>query len=177
MSNHDGDVGRHARLEPQLLVIHLYYDVIGDHILNRLWSVPNLEDPSLKRPLRVGIHHPAECLDLLFNTPRIQFTVGNHDLYFIHGLPTPQPTNMSNGEVEHQHWTHAQLLPQLRSTLAQWPYVIEREFEGVRVTFAHYGIAESGNDFLLGVYHPTAVDLDKIFSFSNSSLIFYGHDH
>jgi len=121
--------------------------------------------------------HPAECLDLLLNTPRIQFVVGNHDSYFVYGLPKPQPVCMSDGEVQHQLWTHAQLLPQLRSILARWPYVLEHEFEGVRVTFAHYGIAESGHDFVSTVTNPTAADLNEMFPFPDSSLVFYGHEH
>lgn len=121
--------------------------------------------------------YPAECLDLLLNTPRIQFVAGNHESYFVQGLPTPQPTWMSDGEVLHQHWTHSQLLPQSRSLLAQWQYVLEHEFEGVEVTFTHYGVTESRRDFVSLVNNPTATDLDEMFSFSNGSLVFYGHDH
>ena len=63
--------------------------------------------------------YPAECLDLLLSTPNIQFVSGNHETYFVEGLPSPQPAWMSDGEVAHQQWTHAQLDPQMRLVLAE----------------------------------------------------------
>jgi predicted phosphodiesterase len=75
--------------------------------------------------------HPAETLDLLLNTPNVRLIMGNHDSWFVHGLPIPQPSWMSDGEVTHQHWVHASLDPSLRSVVAQWPYVIQEELEGV----------------------------------------------
>jgi len=92
--------------------------------------------------------YPAECLDLLLNTPDVRLVTGNHEAYFVDGLPEPQPAWMSDGEVQHQLWTHACLDPQLRSVLSQWPYVLEREFEGVKTTFVHYGLMPSGRDFV-----------------------------
>jgi predicted phosphodiesterase len=121
--------------------------------------------------------YPRECLDLLLNTPAIQFVMGNHDAWFVDGLPRPQPVWMSDGEVLHQHWTHAQLDPAWRATLAGWPYLIRREFEGVPVTFVHYALALTGRDFVSVVRHPTASDLDRLFDGSASDLIFFGHDH
>ena len=91
--------------------------------------------------------YPSECLDVLLNTPSIQFVMGNHDAYFADGLPEPRPAWMSEGEVEHQRWTHARLGSQMRSIIARWPYSLELEFEGVRTTFVHYGLAPSGRNF------------------------------
>jgi predicted phosphodiesterase len=120
---------------------------------------------------------PRECLECLLNTPGAQFVMGNHDAYFVDGLPEPQPDWMSDGEVEHQRWTHAQLDPGWRATLAGWPYVIERAFAGVRTTFVHYALAPSGRDFAPTVRRPTVADLDRVFGGHQSQLIFYGHDH
>ncbi len=121
--------------------------------------------------------YPAECLDLLLNTPNIQFVAGNHDAYFVDGLPEPQPDWMSDGEVQHQRWTHARLDVQLRSVLAQWPYILEREFEGVKTAFVHYGLAPSGRDFVPVVRQASATDMDRMFVSRNEDLIFYGHHH
>ena len=60
--------------------------------------------------------YPAETLDLLLNTSNAHLIMGNHDDWFINGLPEPQPEWMSDGEVEHQHWTHAQVDPQLKQS-------------------------------------------------------------
>ena len=34
--------------------------------------------------------YPAECLDLILNTPRLFPVMGNHDAWFAHGLPDPR---------------------------------------------------------------------------------------
>ncbi len=121
--------------------------------------------------------YPAECLDLLLGAPNMQFVMGNHDSYWVNGLPEPRPPWMSEGEAQHQHWTHAQLDPQLKPAVAQWPYFIEREFESVPVTFVHYGLALSHRDFAPVVRQPTAPSLDQVFAAHQSELIFYGHHH
>lgn len=123
---------------------------------------------------------PAECLDLLFDVPNARFVMGNHDEWFAHGLPYPQPTWMSDGEVEHQQWTHGQIDPKLRSTVAQWPYRLHYEFGGVSTTFVHYPLDVSGCKFAPFMKNPTATDLDKSFALfapNPSSLNFYGHNH
>ncbi|MCX6355579.1 MAG: metallophosphoesterase family protein [Candidatus Aureabacteria bacterium] len=114
--------------------------------------------------------YPAECLDLLLNTPRIQFVMGNHETYFVNGVPEPRPAWMSAGEVEHQHWTHAQLAPGLRSVISQWPYILDHNLEGVATTFMHY----APEPF---IQKPTIADLDRLFKKYDSRLIFYGHHH
>lgn len=120
---------------------------------------------------------PAECLDVLLNTPNIQFVMGNHDSYYVHGLPTPQPDWMSDGEVQHQRWTHSRLDPQMRSAVAGWPYVLERDLEGVRTVFVHYALAPSAQDYQPVVRNATAADLDRMFELHSAALVFYGHDH
>lgn len=128
---------------------------------------------------------PAECLDVLLNTPNIQFVMGNHDSYLAHGLPTPQPAWMSDGEVQHQLWTHSRLDPQMRSAVAKWPYVLERDLEGVRAVFVHYALAPSAQDYQPVVRNATAAHLDRMFELHSAArdaaqgaaLVFYGHDH
>lgn len=125
--------------------------------------------------------HPAECLELLINTPYVYFTMGNHDSLLVNGIPKPQPKWLSDGEVQHQLWTHSQISPELKGRVCTWPYFFEREFEGVKVAFAHYGLTESRHDFAPFVSSrtatPPASDLKRIFSFADCSLVFYGHDH
>ena len=119
---------------------------------------------------------PAECLDLLLNTPNIRFVMGNHETYFVRGLPTPQPAWMSDGEVRHQEWTHSRLDPDLRPVLAEWPYVLEHDFEGVKTAFVHYGLV-SAEDFQPLLKNAAAADLDRMFALQEAALIFYGHHH
>lgn len=120
---------------------------------------------------------PAECLDLLLSTPNIHFIMGNHDLWFAEGLPHPQPVWMSEGEVQHQRWTHACLEPQLRTVVARWPYCLQYDFEGVMTCFIHYGLDESGRNWVPVIRQPTTTDLDRLFTPYQSPLVFYGHHH
>jgi predicted phosphodiesterase len=121
--------------------------------------------------------YPAECLDLLLNRADTYLTMGNHDAWFAFGLPRPRPAWMSEGEVAHQDWVHAQLDPALSAVVARWPYIIRRDIEEVRVALVHYGLDESGRDFVRIMPHPTSADLDAMFAGFDIDLVFYGHHH
>jgi putative phosphoesterase len=121
--------------------------------------------------------HPAECLDLLLQAPGKRLVMGNHDAWFAFGLPHPRPTWMTEGEVVHQLWTHAQLDPALRATVGAWPYAIDEEIEGVRVHFAHYGLDATGQGLAPFVKRPAPADLDAMFAATGADLVCYGHDH
>jgi predicted phosphodiesterase len=121
--------------------------------------------------------YPAECLDLMEGTPNMTCVSGNHDLYFVNGLPDPKPVWMSDSEVQHQLWTHERLGSQRKSLIARWPIVHEDAFEGVRTVFVHYGMADPDNDFMKVVRNPGGADLDKMFAEFKAELLFFGHDH
>ena len=121
--------------------------------------------------------YPAECLDLILNTPRLVPVMGNHDAWFAHGLPDPQPSWMSDGEVRHQQWVHSCLDSSLRTVVGAWPYLIQEVFEDFRVSFLHYGLNESGRNFAKFHQEPEPADLDEMYGSLNSDLVFYGHNH
>jgi predicted phosphodiesterase len=120
---------------------------------------------------------PAECLELLLDIPKARFVIGNHETYFLDGLPTPQPSWMSDGEVRHQRWTHARLGPHMRSAIKAWPYSLQYDFEGVRTAFLHYALDGSGRDFFPLVKPATSIGLEEAFSSLEAQLVFFGHDH
>jgi predicted phosphodiesterase len=120
---------------------------------------------------------PAECLELLLDIPKARFVIGNHETYFLDGLPTPQPSWMSDGEVRHQRWTHARLGPHMRSAIKAWPYSLQYDFEGVRTAFLHYALDGSGRDFFPLVKPATSIGLEVAFSSLEAQLVFFGHDH
>src|SRR5262245_14185039 len=75
--------------------------------------------------------YPGECLEILVSLANGYCLMGNHDAWFVNGLPQPQPEWMSDGEVQHQLWTHAAIASPLRYAVAQWPYELQQDFEGV----------------------------------------------
>lgn len=119
---------------------------------------------------------PAECLERLLSLPKTHLLMGNHDAWFAFGLPQPQPVWMSDGEVAHQQWTHAQLEPSLRSVVAQWPYSMTYTGDDVTLALLHYPTNAAG-DFLLALKAPGAAELDALFAPFPGDLLFYGHDH
>ena len=121
--------------------------------------------------------YPAECLDLLLNLPRTRLVMGNHDAYYAFGIPQPLPSYLSEGEYQHQLWTHRQIDPTLRPIIAEWPYIIEQEFESVATTFLHYELNAAGDDFVPVIRSPGIGDLDQLFARQRSRLLFFGHDH
>lgn len=119
---------------------------------------------------------PAECMDCLLSLPNIHLLMGNHDSWFAQGLPEPQPAWMSNGEVLHQQWTHAQLEPGLKHIVAQWRYVLTETVEQVTLSFMHYPLT-THQGFMPIMAHPTAAELDHAFAPYSGALVFYGHHH
>ncbi len=121
--------------------------------------------------------YPAECLRLLLDTPGARMIMGNHDAWFVHGLPQPRPSWMTEVELAHQQLVHAQLDPSLRSVVARWPYVIQEQIDGIQLTFTHYGLDDSGRGFVPVIPHPQSEDLDAMFGQFGADLVFYGHHH
>lgn len=120
---------------------------------------------------------PAECLELLLSTPNLKMTMGNHDQWFAFGLPTPQPSWMSDGEVLHQQWVHSRLDPALREVAAQFPYRLEETFCGLKTVFMHYKLIENTKEFAPALRNPASKDLDTLFCEYGCDILFYGHEH
>lgn len=129
---------------------------------------------------------PAETLGLLLETPGMRGVMGNHDAMFAFGMPDPWPHGA--GEREHQEWTHDQLDAGMRAAVAAWPFVREDALDGVRVSFAHYGLsdedgwsvvdpAERDHGFAHVGFPPEAATLDVIFARRSGRIVCYGHDH
>lgn len=116
-------------------------------------------------------------LELLADVPSIRFVKGNHETYFVDGLPTPRPPWMSTGEVKHQNWTHAQLNSRLKSWVDSWPYQIDEQHDEVAFTMTHYGLRGSHGDFESIIKEPTAHELDTMFADTSGDVVCYGHHH
>jgi len=122
--------------------------------------------------------YPSECFELLTSTPNIHLLKGNHESYFVEGLPDLQSSSMSAGEVQHQKWTHAQLGPSAKALISRWPYRLDMEDSGTKAMFVHYPLDESGRDFRrVRLAKPSASELDDAFSKASASVIFCGHQH
>src|SRR4029079_4487698 len=64
LRNDDGDIGGHAGLESQVLVVHTDHHVVGDDIVEGDWSQPDLTDRSCKGGTSIGVHRKCGFLAL-----------------------------------------------------------------------------------------------------------------
>jgi len=115
-------------------------------------------------------------MDRLMSLPNAHLLMGNHDAWFAQGLPEPQPAWMSDGEVLHQNWTHAQLNPELKHVVARWRYELTETVDQITLSFMHYPLHEN-QEFISVIKEPTTADLDQAFSPYPGGIIFYGHHH
>ena len=120
--------------------------------------------------------HPREALELLLSLKDVRFVIGNHDDWYVNGLPQPRPAWMSEGEVEHQLWTHAQLGDDFKPMLSKWPRKITHEIDEIKLACLHYALTEDGNDFKPILRDPLPSDLDDHFDL-NADLVLFGHTH
>ncbi len=121
---------------------------------------------------------PCEVIEVLAGLKSAHFVQGNHDAWFVQGLPTPQSNRMSNGELEHQQWTHQQIAGQWRKWLSSWPYQIDKECADLTLSVLHYGILGPKGDFKSFIAHPPKADaLDELFAGVPGSVVCYGHNH
>jgi predicted phosphodiesterase len=127
---------------------------------------------------------PAETLALLLADPRLRFVMGNHDAWYVHGLPEPRPAWMSAGEWDHHGWTHAALDaadPAFRDAMRAWPWQLDDEIAGVCIRWQHYGLAGDGGPFVPIVHDPGPEALDRIFGMPGHlgapDVLFFGHHH
>jgi putative phosphoesterase len=119
---------------------------------------------------------PGEVLDRLLHTQNLHLVMGNHDALFAFGISHPPPARMSEDELIHQRWTHAQIDPSLRAVVAGWPHELLETIAGLDVAFLHYPRDTTG-DFAPVLCEPSREDLDDLFAGHEADIIFYGHHH
>ena len=120
---------------------------------------------------------PSETLDALLNIPKIHPIMGNHDAWFINGLPKPRPHWLTDEELKHYRWTYSQIDLKLKNLMAQWPYLAEHEFEGLKTAFVHYTLTKCGKNISLIINDPITKDMDKLTGHHSALLVFHGHSH
>ena len=118
--------------------------------------------------------HPSEVLALL-SEKRVRCVMGNHDRWFAFGLPPPRPPWMSEGEVEHQRWTHSQLSSAQRQEVRSWPYQLSLRLGTKTVAFLHYARSRDGEFETTAA--ESAADLDRVFAQLTADIVVFGHDH
>jgi predicted phosphodiesterase len=84
---------------------------------------------------------------------------------------------MDPDELAHQHWTHAQIASGIERVVAQWPYVVTIDLDGVRVALMHYALAGTEGEFAPLVRDTRVGDLDAQFETVDAEAVVFGHLH
>ena len=120
--------------------------------------------------------HPAECLQVLSSRKRVAMVMGNHERYISHGIPTPQPSYMSYGEVDHHKWITEQLGDDAIAWIRTFPYLVVNECAGVRAAFIHSRLRSDGYDFD-SIPTDDIEELDAYFDFVDAHVVCFAHRH
>lgn len=120
--------------------------------------------------------HSLQCLSALLSIPNLNFVRGNHEQYYLSELSSDWCHNMSEGEKSHQRWVASTLSNTLKETLAEFPFLIEKNIHGTKVAFMHYAMDEK-NHFKPIEKEISPKQMDNLFEEIEADLIFYGHEH
>lgn len=118
--------------------------------------------------------HPREVLELMLGRSDIVCLMGNHDELFAFDQLNNPPVSLYAGEVEHQRWTHAQLLPEWRERVREWPYVQDLRLDSASIRFQHYAVNDGG--FAPISLENDPAELDEVFA-PETHIVFFGHHH
>lgn len=115
-----------------------------------------------------------EVLEIVTKLSNFSTVRGNHEKYYISGFNNP----LSCTESTHQDWVKANIDPKFASFIENTPYQIEKEIEGIKLTFIHYPLRSINPDHYEYIVHnPTSEDLDNLFKNIDADVICFGHEH
>jgi len=123
--------------------------------------------------------YPEETVQRIMQIPNIIAVRGNHEKYFLEGMPTqvPNEENMGYEEMEHHKWEHSLLSRESVAFLMSLPYRRDFAIEGFNFSVMHYCMDGSGNRFINYTRNPKLEDCYRMFSDVDADVILYGHDH
>lgn len=124
--------------------------------------------------------YPLETLDYLSTHNNIHYILGNHELYFLNGVPKGVYGQFEYfGISAHVNWTSNQIEEKYHSTIASWPLEMRTQINGVNLYFVHWPLLPSDADYPYQkvIANPTPAQLDKMFENVESDIIIYGHNH
>ena len=122
--------------------------------------------------------NPRETLDILINN-NIKMIRGNHEDYYVDTVDNP-PSNMDEGEIKHQRWTHLELGQKYRSLIRSLPYELSLNIDKVKIYLCHYPFEkdESGFKSFKNFNRDLIEDnVDEFFDDKDYDVFFYGHYH
>ena len=143
--------------------------IVSDIKINHFDKVYFLGDALSKGP------SPRECLELIMEND-IEMTLGNHELYFLHGVEIDNL--ISDIEKEHQAWIKSLLIDKHREYLEKCDIEKYLEVDGIKFSFRHFlckDISKKYPFYLIDVLNTNYIN--DIIENQEEDVMFIGHEH
>ena len=122
---------------------------------------------------------PHECMERLLKSNDIISVRGNHDNDYLDGITAKR--GMSKVPPEHKGYMFAKAGDEFKEIIKDLPYVIVKDYFGLKVAFTHYArYFDEGlgrERFYVIDDNPTPESMDEMFKNVDADIIFMGHKH
>jgi putative phosphoesterase len=120
--------------------------------------------------------YPAEVVDLAMSANLIAVQ-GNHEQWIGSGLPLDPIPEMSDEELQHQHWTHSRLDRVQKDYIRAMPFDITETLEGVRLRMVHFAFDQAHKSFMHVDFKATDIEILSLFEPEEEDIVCFGHLH
>lgn len=122
--------------------------------------------------------YPEETVQRMMMVPNLVAVKGNHDGYFVDGMPAevPNAEEMDHGEMEHHKWEHSLLSESSARFLKSLPMQARFSVGNYEIAVMHYCMDEAGH-YAKYVPNPQDADVEKMTAGIRGDIILVGHDH
>jgi predicted phosphodiesterase len=102
---------------------------------------------------------------------------GNHEAWVGTGLPLDPIPGMSDGELQHQHWTHSRLDKPRRDYIRAMPFEINEVVEGMHLRMVHFALESDRKTFKGVDFRGIDTDILPLFDWKGADFLCFGHLH
>ena len=122
--------------------------------------------------------YPEETVQRMMTVNHLIAVKGNHDGYFVDGMPTefPNEEQMDYGEMLHHQWEHSMLSESSAKFLKSLPVQAKFSIGSYEIAVMHYCMNDAG-DYVKFVPNPSEDDALSMMAGIDSDIIIAGHDH
>lgn len=122
--------------------------------------------------------YPEETVQRMMKVQNLIAVKGNHDGYFVDGMPTefPNEERMDYGEMLHHKWEHSMLSESSAKFLKSLPVQAKFFVGNYELAVMHYCMNDAG-DYVKFVPNPSEDDVVSMMAGIDSDIIIVGHDH
>lgn len=127
----------------------------------------------------IGINPEETVQELLKKRNMLIAVRGNHEQYFLKGLPKKvhdDKRKFNNEEIENHKWNHSKLSEESKKFLSDLKLFQNIEIEGKRFYIVHYPQKDDGT-YKNHIKNPTIIEYKEMFKDNDADIFLFGHTH